>query len=77
VLDDLQFALWPLPALRAALPAGWQVEQTDNERRLLDAQGGVWLIARGDGNLSNLRLRNLADGYALEIRSAPVQKDIP
>jgi hypothetical protein len=77
VLNDLQFALWPLSAIQAALPSDWRVEQTGNERRLLDAQGRAWLIAQDDGGLGNLRLNNLAEGYTLEVRSAPVQKDAP
>jgi hypothetical protein len=77
VLGDLQFGLWPLPAVRAMLPPGWRVEQTGSERRLLDAQGQAWLIARDTGGLGNLLLRNLSEDYELEVRSVPVQKDAP
>ena len=77
VLGDLQFALWPLPAVRAMLPRGWQVEQTGSERRLLDTQGRAWLIARNTGGLGNLLLRNFTENYELEVRSVPVQKDAP
>ena len=78
VLGDLQFALWPLPAVRAALPPGWQVEETGNERRLLDTQGRVCLVVvyEEDG-WGNLRLHNLLEGYELEVRSMPVQEDAP
>jgi hypothetical protein len=75
VLRDLQFALWPLAAVRAALPPGWQVAQEGLERRLLDTQGRVWLIVRSEGDWGNLRLRNLAEGYTLEVRSAPAQEE--
>jgi hypothetical protein len=74
VLSDLQFALWPLPAVRAALPPSWQVEQVGDERRLLDAQHRTWLVVHSDGGLGNLNLRNLAEGYALEVRSAPMSE---
>jgi len=76
VLGDMQFALWPLSAVRSALPPDWRIEQAGNERRLLDAQGHAWLIARNDGGTGNLSLRNLAENYELEVRSVPVQKDV-
>ena len=43
VLDDLQFALWPLEAVRGALPADWRVEDDGRERRLL-RDGTAWLV---------------------------------
>lgn len=73
VLDDLQFALWPLEAIHAALPAGWQVAEVDGERRLMDAQGKAWLVSRSGGGLGNVELRNLAEGYQLTVHSAPLQ----
>ena len=73
VLDDLQFALWPLEAIRAALPSGWRVEETEGERRLLDAQGKPWLAARIGATDGDIELRNLAEGYRLEVRSASLE----
>lgn len=35
VLSDLQLALWPMDAIQADLPAGWQVEENHSFRRLL------------------------------------------
>lgn len=70
VLDDLQFALWPADAVRAALPAGWTVVEREGERRL-EHEGRAWLVLeRRDPQ--HQRLRNLAEGYALEIESAPL-----
>lgn len=70
VLDDLQFALWPVAAVRAVLPAGWQVVEQGSERRLEHA-GRAWLVlVQGDDG--HQRLRNLAEGYALDIQSAPL-----
>lgn len=77
VLDDLQFALWPLDAVRAALPSDWSAEETDGARRLLDAQDHVWLESRDEGGFGNLRLRNLAEGYELDVRSTPLQDASP
>lgn len=77
VLDDLQFALWPLDAIRATLPAGWRVDETDGERRLLDAQGKPWLLARDAGGPGSVRLTNLAEGYELDVRSMPMEDASP
>ena len=67
VLDDLQFALWPAQAIRAALPAGWTLVEAGRERRLEQA-GKAWLLLEPlpDGRV---RLRNLAEGYELVIES--------
>ena len=67
VLDDLQFALWPAAAIRAALPPGWSLAESGDGRRL--EQGGkAWLLLEPlpDGRV---RLRNLAEGYELVIES--------
>lgn len=77
VLDDLQFALWPLEAIRAALPPGWRVVEADGERRLLDAQGRAWLVSRSEEGFGNLQLQNLAEGYELGVRSSSLQGDPP
>ena len=34
VLSDMQLALWPAPAIAQALPAGWQVQEGGQGRRL-------------------------------------------
>ena len=67
VLDDLQFALWPADAIRAALPADWRLVEADGGRRLEQA-GKAWLVLEplDDGQV---RLRNLAEGYELVIES--------
>jgi len=67
VLDDLQFALWPVDAVRDALPADWRVEDDGHERRLSQA-GTPWLVLTRESP-GRLRLRNLAEGYALEIQT--------
>ncbi|WP_457319005.1 DUF3261 domain-containing protein [Stenotrophomonas sp. P5_B8] len=75
VLDDLQFALWPAAAIRAALPAGWTLVDAGGERRL--EQGGkAWLLLEPlpDGRV---RLRNLAEGYELVIESLDMEQAPP
>lgn len=67
VLDDLQFALWPAAAIRAALPAGWQLND-DGQQRVLLQNGQPWLrLQRLESG--RLQLENLAEGYRLEIDS--------
>lgn len=68
VLSDLQFALWPIEAIRAALPARWTVE-AEGGSRCLRHDGTTWLrvVQEGPGRH---RLENRAEGYALLIESA-------
>jgi len=71
VLDDLQFALWPADAVRKALPDGWTLVEQAGTRQL-EHEGQPWLVLeRRDAN--HQTLRNLAEGYALEIESAPLE----
>lgn len=75
VLDDLQFALWPAAAIRAALPAGWTLVEDGPERRL-EQGGNAWLVREPlpDGRV---RLRNLAEGYELVIESLDMEQAQP
>jgi hypothetical protein len=75
VLDDLQFALWPVAAIRGALPAGWTLVETGGQRRLEQA-GKAWLLLEPlpDGRV---RLRNLAEGYELVIESLDMEQAPP
>lgn len=67
VLDDLQFALWPTDAVRAALPSDWQVDDDGVTRRLSHA-GQDWLVLTRQSP-QRLQLENRAEGYRLEIES--------
>lgn len=75
VLDDLQFALWPAPAIRAVLPADWQLVQ-DGPQRRLERDGHVWLLVETQAD-GRQRLRNLAEGYELEIESVAMDGSQP
>ena len=67
VLDDLQFTLWPVDAIRTALPAGWSVRDNGKTRELLHGEQ-VWLsLTRVDA--AHWRLDNRAEGYQLDIAS--------
>lgn len=75
VLDDLQFALWPLDAIREALPAGWTVEEQGGVRQL--KQGGTaWLIST-QSSVHTIRLENRAEGYRLDIETLQQPEPVP
>ena len=71
VLDDLQFALWPADAIRAALPPAWTLHEQGHTRELLRGSE-VWLSVETDED-GRMRLHNRAEGYRLEI----VSMDMP
>ena len=71
VLEDLQLTLWPVDAIRSALPAGWRIEENGLHRTLLLGDVPIVLINYsgqprwiGKIELSNLRYR-----YRLTIQS--------
>jgi flavin-dependent dehydrogenase len=45
VLFDLQLVLWPAPAIRAALPAGWTLQEAGGARQLLQGSTEVATVA--------------------------------
>ena len=73
VLEDLQLTLWPVEEIRAALPAGWRIEENDGRRTILEKDAPVTVIQysaqprwSGTVELDNLRFH-----YRLTIRTAP------
>ena len=67
VLDDVQFSLWPAAAIRAVLPAGWELVERGTFRELR-RNGQVWL-QREQVDAMTLRVRNGVDDYELMIES--------
>jgi len=72
VLQDLQLTLWPVEAIRGALPAGWRIEDGGLRRSLSLDNVPVMEIQysampRWSGNIE---LSNLRHGYRLSIQSA-------
>ncbi|MDB5767300.1 MAG: hypothetical protein JWQ61_2114 [Collimonas fungivorans] len=71
VMEDTQLTLWPLAAIRAALPPGWQIEQ-QGLRRTLSLQGEPVMVidystpTPWDGKVE---LNNLRYHYHLTIES--------
>jgi len=76
ILSDLQLAYWPLPAIQAALPAGWSVAEADGVREL--RQGGelVTTVARSREGLA-LEIDQRRAPYHLSIASVPLDRADP
>lgn len=76
LLNDVQFAFWPLDALRAVLqPAGWEVSEPQaGTRRLRHAGRLIAEVHYADADPWNGRLwlSNFAYGYSLSIASSPI-----
>ena len=76
VLEDIQLTYWPVEAIRAALPAGWSIEDAGRRRTLSSDGVPVTVIdysaePRWGGQviLSNLRYQ-----YQLTIQSVPTNQ---
>lgn len=67
ILSDVQLALWPLAAIRAALPPGFSLDEAAGARRLLDRGAPFATVTQvGEGHL---RLVHHRYGYQLDIES--------
>jgi hypothetical protein len=73
VLEDIQLTLWPVEAIRQALPADWSIEENGRRRTLLLDGAPVMVIDySGEPRWSGeIRLVNLRYHYQLTIQSAP------
>lgn len=72
VLQDLQFALWPLATLRRAAPRGWRVEEQDGLRTVWQGRARVARIEAGEPGC--WRIERPRAGYVLEIRSVAAER---
>jgi hypothetical protein len=72
ILTDVQMALWPADAVRAALPAGWTLTDSDTQRTFSkDAQETVTISYDAVPHWTSLvTMRDLRYDYRLVIRSA-------
>ena len=70
VLGDLQLAQWPVPAIRAALPAGWSLVE-DDDARLLRRDGATIETVRYP---AQDRIEIEHAGFRLDIVSVPVEQ---
>lgn len=67
ILSDLQLSLWPVPAIAAALPDGWRVEDAAGVRRLSAGSEIVAEIRHPDAATTVFEQHR--DGYRLTIRT--------
>lgn len=73
MLRDMTLVYWPAQAIRAALPAGWTLEEGAAQRRLLQA-GQLRLSLSWQGELaadSRIEILNPTEHYRLIIESRP------
>ena len=71
VLEDLQLTLWPVNAIRSALPVGWRIEESGLRRTLLRDDMPVMVIDYSGQPrwLGKIELSNLRYRYRLTIQS--------
>jgi hypothetical protein len=71
VLEDLQLTIWPVDAIRSALPAGWRIEETGLRRTLLIGDVPVMVIDYSGQPrwIGKIELSNLRYHYRLMIQS--------
>lgn len=71
VLQDVQLTLWPAAAIRAALPSGWELRESDGQRTLLLHGETIAVIDYPDRKAwgGTVILNNLRYRYKLTIQS--------
>ena len=67
ILSDLQLTLWPVAAIQAALPAGWRLVESGNQRTLTDDGAVVTVITRTAAQVVELDQRR--EHFKLRIES--------
>ena len=67
ILSDLQLTLWPVAAIQAALPAGWQLAESGNVRTLTQDGEVVTVITRSSPQVIELDQRR--EHFKLRIES--------
>ena len=72
VLRDIALVFAPLPALQAALPTGWTLDESRNERTLRQA-GEARLTVRYLDGRARVEIDNRAEHYQLRIESRPLE----
>jgi hypothetical protein len=76
VLQDLQLTLWPIEALRPALPAGWRIEEAGMKRILRSGDQPVAEISySGEPRWSGkIVVNNLIYRYRLTVQTASTDR---
>lgn len=72
VLRDVQWMYAPVESLRQVLPAGWQLDDSGNERTLSHGAMPILLIHYDSASRwsGRSRMENRLEGYSLTIESA-------
>ena len=70
ILEDLQLANWPAPAIRAALPAGWSLVEGTDSRQLRNGDTTVAIVRYPASDRVEIEHAN----FSLSIVSVPVQQ---
>lgn len=72
ILSEMQLVQWPADAIRAALPSGWSLRESEGgaQRELLQGDAPVIRVRYPSPQLAELE--HLRDGYRLRIESTPV-----
>ena len=73
VLENLQLTLWPVDAIRQALPVGWNVEESDLRRTILQDGLAIMVIDYSALPLwsGKIEVINLQFDYRITIQSVP------
>jgi Protein of unknown function (DUF3261) len=72
ILRDIQFAYWPVDALRTSLPPDWRIETGKDSRTLVHGAATMLLRARFSSPSrwqGTTTIENFAEGYELAIES--------
>jgi hypothetical protein len=72
ILSDLQLAEWPAASVRAALPAGWRLDEEGDVRTLSQGAEVVTTVSRRAGGIVEIAQRRAP--YTLTIASHPLDQ---
>lgn len=74
VLENLQLTLWPVDAIRQALPVGWSIEESGLRRTIL--QDGLAIMVIDYSGLplwsGKVEVTNLQFNYRITVQSVPM-----
>jgi hypothetical protein len=73
VLENLQLTLWPVDAIRQALPVGWSIEERDLRRTIRQDGLAIMVIDYSASPLwsGKVEVTNLQFDYRITIQSVP------
>jgi hypothetical protein len=72
ILEDLQLANWPVPAIRMALPAGWSLVESGDSRQLRNGDKTIVTVRYPAPDRVEIERAD----FRLSIVSVPIQQSI-